>query len=229
MISRKLIPGWLKWIILRMHLNRTYKGVQLMRRARTDFKTVFGGMNVIQRNTRLFNSHMGYGSYIAGNSYLNNVHIGKFCSIGSKVENSFAVHPSRDFVSTHPVFYSTKKQAGFTFVQENSFQEHKYIQEGGRSYMAVIGNDVWIGSHVLIMPGVRIGDGAILATGSVVTSDVEPYTIVGGVPAKPIRKRFSEEQIAFLQTFRWWDQSPSWLAEHAAQFQHIDHLMAANT
>ena len=69
----------------------------------------------------------------------------------------------------------------------------------------VIGNDVWIGYEAVIMPGVHIGDGAIIGTRAVVTRDVEPYTIVGGVPAKPIRKRFDQETIDKLLVLSWWD------------------------
>jgi len=69
----------------------------------------------------------------------------------------------------------------------------------------IIGNDVWIGYEALVMPGVHIGDGAIVSSRSVVVSDVEPYTIVGGNPAKPIRRRFEPEQIATLLDVAWWD------------------------
>ena len=73
----------------------------------------------------------------------------------------------------------------------------------------VIGNDVWIGYEAVIMAGVHIGNGAIIAARAVVTKDVPPYTIVGGVPARPIRKRFDEEVIRKLETLKWWD----WPAE----------------
>lgn len=69
----------------------------------------------------------------------------------------------------------------------------------------VIGNDVWIGYEAVIMPGVTIGDGAIIGTRAVVTGNVPPYTIVGGVPAKPIRKRFDDATIEKLEAMRWWD------------------------
>jgi len=69
----------------------------------------------------------------------------------------------------------------------------------------VIGNDVWIGAYVTIMPGIHIGDGSIIATNSTVTKDVDPYAIVGGNPAKEIRKRFSDEKIEELMKMRWWD------------------------
>lgn len=69
----------------------------------------------------------------------------------------------------------------------------------------VVGNDVWIGYEAVILSGVTIGDGAVIGARAVVTKDVPPYTIVGGVPAKPIKKRFSEESIKKLQSIRWWD------------------------
>ena len=71
----------------------------------------------------------------------------------------------------------------------------------------VIGNDVWIGQNAVILPGVHIGDGAIIGANSIVGSDVDPYTIVVGNPAKPIRKRFDEELIELMQRFEWWDKS----------------------
>lgn len=69
----------------------------------------------------------------------------------------------------------------------------------------VVGNDVWIGYEAIILAGVTIGDGAIIGSRALVTKDVPPYTIVGGLPAKPIRKRFDEETIARLEALRWWD------------------------
>lgn len=79
----------------------------------------------------------------------------------------------------------------------------------------VVGNDVWIGYNALVMPGVRIGDGAIVATGAVVTADVEPYTIVGGNPAKPIKRRFDDADIALLLDAAWWDWPVATVTEHA--------------
>lgn len=78
----------------------------------------------------------------------------------------------------------------------------------------VIGSDVWIGSEAVIMPGIRIGDGAVIGTRALVTRDVEPYAIVGGNPAKVIRKRFDDRQIGLLLEMRWWDWSDEQL--HAA-------------
>lgn len=87
----------------------------------------------------------------------------------------------------------------------------------------VIGNDVWLGQNVTVMPGVHIGNGAIVAANSTVVKDVEPYTIVGGNPARPIRKRFSDEMIALLQELKWWD----WEEQHL--FEHLEQIVSAKT
>lgn len=78
----------------------------------------------------------------------------------------------------------------------------------------IIGNDVWIGYEALIMPGVRIGNGAIVSSRSVVVSDVPPYTIVGGNPAKPIKQRFEPEDVAKLNEITWWDWPIEKITEH---------------
>ena len=83
----------------------------------------------------------------------------------------------------------------------------------------IIGNDVWIGYEAVILSGVTIGDGAIIGTRAVVTKDVSPYTIVGGVPAKPIRKRFSDDDIAALLKIEWWDWPVEHIQEHVSEIQ----------
>lgn len=83
----------------------------------------------------------------------------------------------------------------------------------------VVGNDVWIGFEAVILAGVKIGDGAIIGARAVVTKDVPPYTIVGGVPAKTIRKRFSDEDIATLMALKWWDLSPAQILERIKYIQ----------
>ena len=86
----------------------------------------------------------------------------------------------------------------------------------------IIGNDVWIGYEAIIMSGVKIGDGAIIATGAVVTKDVPPYTIVGGIPAKPIRRRFDEKTIEKLRKSHWWDWSKEKIKNNISAIQSGD-------
>ena len=126
--------------------------------------------------------------------------IGKYCSIacGAKFLLSSANHTLRS-LSTYPfpIFY----EAWGTPVSEVS---SAWDNRGD----IVIGNDVWIGYEAVILSGVHIGDGAIIGARAVVTRDVEPYTIMGGVPARPIRKRYDEETIQRLLALRWWDFPP---------------------
>ena len=123
--------------------------------------------------------------------------IGKFCMIASDVIfiMNGANHLSES-VSSYPFAIFGKDWT-------DAMEGKKYPTKGD----TIIGNDVWIGYGATIMPGVKIGDGAIIATKSVVTKDVEPYSIVGGNPAKEIRKRFSEIEIEKLLKKRWWDWS----------------------
>lgn len=123
--------------------------------------------------------------------------IGKFCMIASDVTfiMNGANHLS-EAISTYPF-------AIFGEDWSDAMQGKEYPTKGD----TIIGNDVWIGYGATIMPGVHIGDGAIIATKSVVTKNVAPYSIVGGNPAKEIRKRFSEEEIKQLLEIRWWDWS----------------------
>ena len=179
--------------------------------------TVFEGNNVLGRKTT-FVGYMGFGSYMGANCNFWGK-VGRFCSIANNVRVIIGTHPSKNFVSTHPCFYSKHCQAGFTFAKHNSFDEYKYAE--GR-YNVLVGNDVWIGYGAVIMAGITIGDGAIIAAGAVVTKDVEPYSIVGGVPAKVIRSRFTKEQVDFLLDLKWWSKDETWLRENASKFNNIE-------
>ncbi|MGT2963726.1 CatB-related O-acetyltransferase [Streptococcus acidominimus] len=181
-------------------------GTQLSRGTRLE------GYNVIEGKTSIKESVIGRATYIASNCTLPYSKIGKFCSIASNVEVIIGTHPT-DWVSTHPSFYSSLAQANFTFRNKSILSSSRLVDE---KYSVVVGNDVWIGSHVKILNGITIGDGAIIATGAVVTKDVEPYSIVGGVPSKLLRYRFSEEDIKYLQKLCWFD----WEMEKIEEYYH---------
>jgi len=212
--------GWFKTLIVRI-LNGNKVIVE--NGATVDFCTKFEGMNRITRFCKVTATELNYGSYIGENSRIINSKIGRFSCIGPGVSVVSGRHPV-DMISTHPAFYSTRRQAGFTFVNENSFDE--LLTVNGEKYSVVIGNDVWIGANVTILEGVTVGNGAIIAAGAVVTADVEPYSIVGGVPAKIIRYRFSENDIEWLLNLKWWDKDIDWIREHAEFFGNIDELKA---
>lgn len=123
--------------------------------------------------------------------------IGKFCSIacGAKFLFTSGNHSMKSLSNyTFPIFFD-----------EWELDAKDIKQAWDNKGNITIGNDVWIGYEAVIMQGVTIGDGAVIATRAVVTKDVAPYTIVGGVPARPIRKRFSEETIKELEKLRWWE------------------------
>ena len=196
-----------------------HKGVHIGRSVNVDVKnTYFEGMNKLCDNSS-FSGELGYASYIGPNSFLN-ARIGRFSSIAGGVTTVSGNHPSSVMVSTHPSFFSVKKRCGMTFVPKTIFDEVTYADSN--NHHVVIGNDVWIGANVTILNGVHIGDGAIVATGAVVVKDVPPYTIVGGVPAKEIKKRFTIEQIEFLRSFEWWNKDFDWFVENAQYFRDID-------
>ncbi len=137
--------------------------------------------------------------------------IGKFCSIacGAKFLFNSANH-TQVSLSTYPfpIFF---EEWNLDIKNVNAAWDNKGD--------IVIGNDVWIGYEAVIMAGVTIGDGAIIGTRAVVTKDVEPYTIVGGVPAKPIRRRFSSETISTLLEMKWWDWSTEKIAQSIEKIQ----------
>jgi len=122
--------------------------------------------------------------------------IGNYCSIGSGAVFMMAGNQGHrtDWVSTFPFYY-----------QANIFKDSKnpYKKSGD----TVVGHDVWIGSEAMIMAGVTIGSGAVIASRAVVTKDVEPYAVVGGNPAEVIKYRFSDEEIEKLLKLKWWDWS----------------------
>jgi len=187
---------------------------------------VFEGKNRIGEKSLLANCDIGMGTYMGAHAELDGVSIGRFCSIGKRLHIIAGRHPTRTFVSTHPAFFSQLKQAGFSFVSDSRFSEFKYADEFHKKYV-VIGCDVWIGDDVSILDGVRIGHGAILAAGAVVVNDVLPYSIVAGVPARIIKKRFSDSQIEFLLHFKWWEQPWEWITAKAELFNDIDRFIAS--
>lgn len=137
--------------------------------------------------------------------------IGKFCSIacGAKVLFNSANH-TLSSLSTYPFPL---------FFEEWGLEKKDVTNAWDNKGDIIIGNDVWIGYEAVILAGVTIGDGAVIGTRAVVTKDVPPYTIVGGVPAKPIKKRFSKETISALLEIQWWNWSEERIARNIGAIQ----------
>lgn len=167
--------------------------------------STFEGANKIYPHS-FFNGSLGYGTYISHHCDIY-AHIGRFCSIAPYVRTNLGIHPMTvPYVTTSPMFFSTQKQSGKTFANRMMFDEIKDS--------TVIGNDVWVGENAFLVGGITIGDGAIVLAGAVVTKDVPPYAIVGGVPAKVIKYRYDEDIIRFLLNLKWWNKDIDWLSKH---------------
>ncbi|TXC82185.1 CatB-related O-acetyltransferase [Metabacillus litoralis] len=207
--------------ILKMKLKR--KGIKIARNSYIDSKSSLKGANTLAPYSSVINSMLGFGTYIGGNTKLLNTKIEKYTSIGQNVSIIFGQHPTHKFVSTHPSFYSLQKGLAVRYTNKQLFDEYRYADNENK-ISVLIGNDVWIGDGVKIMEGIIIGDGAIVAAGSIVTKHVPEYAIVGGVPAKVIRYRFSNEDIEFLLKLQWWNESEDWIKQHSELFQDIEKL-----
>jgi acetyltransferase-like isoleucine patch superfamily enzyme len=172
----------------------------------------FGEFVKISHQSYMQNLEIGDYTYFAGYNTVINATIGKFCSIGEGVIIGPGMHPVKTFVSTSPVFFSTYAQCGTTF------SDGFYFKEMGK---VAIGNDVWIGVNAVVLDDVAIGHGAIVAAGAVVNKNVEPYAIVGGIPAKVLGYRFEKEEIETLLKDQWWNKDINWLKTNFKSFHNI--------
>ena len=197
-----------------------FRNIKASPRASFNLSTKLEGFNVVHQNSYIGGSNIGRCTYIGQNCTLINCKIGRFCSIAENVKVISSTHPTHTYISTSPCFFSVNKQCGISFTEKNCFKENLSIE----GYNIIIENDVWIGSNVTIMGGIKIGNGAIIAMGAVVTKDVPPYAIVGGVPAKIIRYRFTQEEIEKLLKIKWWDKQLIELKEKAIYFTNINNI-----
>lgn len=182
------------------------------------------GHNTVSKGARVNKVELGYGSGISRDSEVVNTKVGRYSALAPGVKVARGQHPTFKIASIHPAFYSLKKQYGFTYVNTQKFKEFRYV-DNQEQYSVSIGNDVWIASYVTLLEGIKIGDGAIIAAGSVVTKDVPPYAIVGGVPAKVIRYRFDKDVISYLLELQWWNKDQSWIEKYAPYFEDVNKLI----
>lgn len=171
---------------------------------------ICSGSNLVRSNIKKY-------SYVGNYCTIVETEIGAFCSIADNCNIGGAKHPI-DWVSTSPVFYKGKNimKKNFCNNEFNVFEK------------TIIGNDVWIGNNCLIKSGVKIGEGAIIGMGSVVTKNVEPYTIVVGNPAKILRKRFDDDVIYKLLKSKWWEYDDEKIKNISHNMNNIDLFLKSN-
>lgn len=167
----------------------------------------------IYRGVKIKGSKVGAYTYISANTDVENADIGKFCSISDHCRIGMGGHNTNQ-ISTSPIFTEVHNGTKFQWTKKDT--------NAAPMKKAIVGNDVLIGSHSLVLGGVTIGNGAVVAAGAVVTKDVPSYAVVGGVPAKVIKYRFSQDIIEKLQEMQWWDWTGEKLRENMELFQKAD-------
>ena len=198
------------WYLYRKRKLASSAGVKIHRSAFICKNTEVHGPGSYGKGTEVYSSKIDRYTYVV-NARISNAYIGSFCSIGPGVKiGGLGIHPL-NLLSTSPVFYSTLNQAGKMLCEKSlGLEELKSV---------VIGCDVWIGANALILDGVKVGHGAVIAAGAVVVNDVPDYSIVGGVPAKEIRKRFSNSEIERILNMEWWHWTEEEIKKNINLFQ----------
>ena len=216
---------WMKQLLKRWVLRLKWRGkLQFEQGCDIALQAQFEGMNKIYSHSS-FGGILGYGSYIGHHSSLT-AKIGRFCSISNHVICNAGIHPFQaPFATTSPCFFSLRKQNGATFATQQMLNEIKTTDNEG-AFDCEIGNDVWICEGVFINGGIHIADGAVVLAHAVVTKDVPPYAIVGGVPAKIIGYRYDEATIKWLLKVQWWNNPIAWFRAHWSLLCDIDKLKA---
>ena len=213
---RFLIPNSFIYFLNYLKYSAIYRGSRVSPRSFL-FKTRLSKGNNICGGVSARNCEIGDYTYVAGTdsgsvvSHLFNVKIGKYCSIASHVEVATSNHNPR-LITTFP-FYSY--DLSYCRNQNKKDIDNKESE-------TIIENDVWIGHGAIIIGGVNIGNGAIVAAGAVVTKDIPPYAIVGGVPATIIKYRFDGQQIKKLLEVAWWNWSEEKIAQNINWIMHED-------
>jgi len=153
-------------------------------------------------------------SFFAGYNQVYYSIIGKFCSVASYARINTTNHPTYDRIAQHHFTYRSEL-FGFGEDDADFFERRK-----GKAVK--VGHDVWVGHNAVIMPGVTIGNGAVIGAGAVVTKDVEPYSVVGGIPAKKIKMRFSDDLIERIERSKWWDWEHETIRERLPDFRDME-------
>ena len=208
---------WLRARRANRRLQRRFPTSVIHLGAFVDDSSTLGESTVLFPDVALHSTEFGRFSYVQARSLIVNAQIGPFCSFAADVQIGLAAHPTH-MVSTSPVFYDPAQPLPRFLAKQRVFHD-----ELPRT---TVGADVWIGQGAMLRAGVRVGHGAVVAAGAVVTADVAPYTIVGGVPARVIRRRFTDEVCDRLLATRWWERPLADLERLAPLFEDPAKLLA---
>ena len=207
-ISLKLIPKLLRRSVKTYLLRCRFKESILHDDVLVDAHSKLGRYNVLFNRVCLVDSSIGDHTYVQQDSQIISATIGKFCSIGMRVNIGLPRH-AIETASSHPIFYLKNTPLAKTYCVQDKMDVMRHT---------IIGHDVWIGQSAMVMGGVRIGTGAVIGAGAVVTKDVPDYGIVVGVPAKILRYRFEASTRQRLLASKWWEMSEEWLQLHVDNF-----------
>jgi acetyltransferase-like isoleucine patch superfamily enzyme len=211
-----LMPEGLKQALLRWRLRSRGVRVEFGAGARIDSYASFGVNATLGAGAAVFGCSVGRWTYFGEDCLAIYSEVGAFCSIAPHVIIGGGRHPTRGYVTTSPLFYSARSNPWGAFpgaIDRN--------QELPRTF---IGNDVWIGYSAVVLPGIRVGDGAVIGAGSIVNRDVEPYQIVAGTPARTIRPRFDAADTEWLLEAKWWDWPDEELKRLRPMFSSVSRL-----
>lgn len=172
-----------------------------------------GAWTEVGERTQIIESTIEDYSYVIDDSHIIYTTVGKFCSIAAKVRINPGNHPLGRAVLHHFTYRSRQFDLG---EDDDSFFNWR------RTSPVTIGHDVWVGHGAIILPGVNIGTGAAIGAGAVVSKDIQPFSIVAGVPAKEIRNRFEEDIQQGLLRIKWWDWPHDQLRERLDDFRKLD-------
>lgn len=196
----KLIIGYIRYLF--------YTKISLL--AIVDARTYLTKKVRICRFAQIRFSQIDDYTYIGPSTRVLKAQIGKYCSIADSCIIGLPTH-TLNMISTSPIFTLAKNGTGFQWIEKDI--DTNFLQK------VTIGNDVWVGTRVIIKGGCTIGDGAIIGAGAIVTKDVPPYAIMVGTPAKVLRYRFSPSVVASLLEAQWWNLSPVKLKQIITVFQ----------
>lgn len=176
-----------------------------------------GPWTEVREHSRLTESELGAYSYLMERVQLDYATVGKFANVASD---------ARLGPTNHPLDRPTLHHFTYRAAMYDLGEDDESVFEWRADQQVEIGHDVWIGHGAVVLPGVTVGNGAVVGAGAVVPEDVEPYTIVAGVPAEPVRRRFSEEVAARIEGTEWWNWDHETLAERLSAFRDLEQFLA---